>query len=168
MKTAEVVEAALMPDLLYRVTSKTFKNGPKAKDTFNAELINEALHRDVLRYRDLLSKSAQDTFDRYLERTAVKLMDKLKNTKQGNWDTVSVLSTLLELCKIFDKQECMKVTEDLQYAVFHTYKLLDTQHGKAWDGMQKAARKRARKLLKIMQEAGYYTSIDIDSLGSDE
>lgn len=150
IKTKDVVEAALMPELLYSVAVQSLN------DT-DAQIIIDKLKGDVLLYRDVLPNDhAKKTFDRFLDRTATEITDTFFSKETNQWDSVGMFSAFLQLASDLAEAEKLKVTADLAFCIRTLSTLLEDQHGDVWDGMVKAAGKRSRRTLKLLQSKGYF------------
>lgn len=149
MKTAEVVEAALIPELLWSVAVESLKEG-------ESEKVISALKEDVSMYRSVLPVHAQSTFDRYLNRTATEVTDLFYNKQTKEWDAVSMFSTFIELALTLQSKNKLKVSDNLQNAVGAITEKMYEQHEKTWEGMMKSSSKRAAKVLQHLNNRGYF------------
>ena len=76
--------------------------------------------------------------------------------QRGGWDAISCFSTMVELCSKLAEDGKLKVTDDLAFAVRTITHHMAEQHGNVWQGMMKAAGKRADKVMNIFNKRGYY------------
>lgn len=110
IETRAVVEAALIPELLFSVSEQSLGDD-------DAKQVLNALTRDVNRYKDVLPKHAKLTFDRHVDKTCNEILKSMFDKQRGGWDAVSCFSVLLELCSRLAEQGKLRVTDDLSFAV---------------------------------------------------
>lgn len=149
IETRAVVEAALIPELLLKVAEE----GVKGQD---ADKLKSKLMNDVEAYKSVLPRPQRETFKRHLQNTVTEVFQLMTNNKTSHRDTVAFFSVILELCSRLANDPRFKVTSDLAECVRTISNDMAEQHSDVWQGMLKAANKRADKVMQIFNKRGYY------------
>lgn len=149
IETRAVVEAALLPELFFSVAEKSLKDD-------DAKTVIDKLKDDVLLYKSVLSVQAQDTFDRFVDKTCNEVLLSLYDKQRDGWDAVTCFSTFLEVTSRLAEKGQLKITDDFAFAVRTISEKMAEQHGDVWNGMLKAAGKRSDKVMNIFNKRGYY------------
>lgn len=149
IETIDVVEAAILPELFYSVAVSSLKDD-------DAKIIIEKLRDDVLLYRSVLPEHAKGTFDRHLDKTATKITDTFYNAQTKQWDGVAMFSTFLELASHLSEKGDLKITDGFAHCVRVISEKMHEQHYETWEGMMIVAKKRANRVLTILQSRGYF------------